>query len=204
MKLKIAQFFTTMLFALVMGVFWGTWFTLSRSIEGFQPQTFLDIGQTAIRNLAVPMATLMPLSLLSAFIMLALLPKRSIAFVFAIVAVLLMVVALVVTLAVEVPIDNQIKVWTVATLPANWEGLRNRWEFYHGVRTLVSIFALAFVTTCLEPIGCASSRAGSEAGAIRGSVLGNGAEAPASGACNYLLTYLLYSAYFTKTTSHLK
>ena len=50
MTLKIAQFLSTMLFALVMGVFWGTWFTLSRSITQFQPQTFLDIGQTAIRN----------------------------------------------------------------------------------------------------------------------------------------------------------
>ena len=135
-----------MLFALVMGVFWGTWFTLSRSIEGFQPQTFLDIGQTAIRNLAVPMAILMPLSLLSALIMIALLPKRSIAFVFAIVAFALMGAALVVTLTVEVPIDNQIKVWTIATLPPNWKMLRDRWEFYHGVRTSVSIFALAFMT----------------------------------------------------------
>src|SRR5215831_232999 len=97
MTLKIAQFLSTMLFALVMGVFWGTWFTLSRSIEGFQPQTFLDIGQTAIRNLAVP-------------------------------------------------IDNQIKVWTIATLPANWEMFRDRWEFYHGVRTCASIFALAFIS----------------------------------------------------------
>src|SRR5262249_40576999 len=146
MRLKIAQFLTTMLFALVMGVFWGTWFTLSRSIEGFQPQTFLDIGKTAIRNLAVPMAILMPLSLLSALIMIALLPKRSIAFAFAIVGFLLRVAALAVTLAVEVPIDNQIKVWTIATLPPNWEMLRDRWEFYHGVRTFVSIFALAFVT----------------------------------------------------------
>jgi uncharacterized membrane protein len=146
MTLKIAQFLSTMLFALVMGVFWGTWFSLSRSIEGFQPQTFLDIGQTAIRNLAVPMAILMPLSLLSALIMIALLSKRSIAFLFAIVAFALMVAALVVTLAVEVPIDNQIKVWTIATLPVNWEMLRDRWEFYHGVRTFVSIFALAFMT----------------------------------------------------------
>src|SRR5215475_8299045 len=75
MTLKIAQFLNTMLFALVMGVFWGTWFTLSRSIEGFQPQTFLDIGQTAIRNLVVPMAILMPPSRLSALMMIALLPK---------------------------------------------------------------------------------------------------------------------------------
>src|SRR5262245_8943523 len=146
MTLKIAHFLSMLLFALVMGVFWGTWFTLSRSIEGFQPQTFLDIGQTAIRNLAVPMAILMPLSLLSALIMIARLPKRSIAFVFAIVAFALMVAALVVTLAVEVTIDNQVKVWTIATLPANWEMLRDRWEFYHGVRTFVSIFALAFMT----------------------------------------------------------
>lgn len=153
MTLKIAQFLTTMLFALVMGVFWGTWFSLSRSIGRFHPQTFLDIGQTAIRNLAVPMAILMPLSLLSALIMLALLPKKSMAFVFAIMAFVLMVGALVVTLGVEVPIDNQIKVWTIATLPANWEMLRDRWEFYHGVRTFVSIFALAFVT-----VSCLSNR----------------------------------------------
>src|SRR5262245_55012254 len=135
-----------MLFALVMGVFWGTWFSLSRSIEGFQPQTFLDIGQTAIRNLAVPMAILMPLSPLSALIMIALLPKRSIAFVFAIVGFLLTVAALVVTLAVEVPIDNQIKVWTTATLPVNWEMWRDRCAFSHGVWSFVAIFALAFVT----------------------------------------------------------
>src|SRR5262249_37112974 len=118
----------------------------SRSIEGSPPQTFLDIGQTAIRNLAVPMAILMPLSLLSALIMIALLPKRSISFVFAIVAFALMVAALVVTLTVEVPIDNQIKVWTIATLPPNWKMLRDRWEFYHRVRTFVSISALAFIT----------------------------------------------------------
>jgi uncharacterized membrane protein len=145
-KLKIAQFSTITLFALVMGVFWGTWFALSRSIVAFRPQTFLDIGQTAIRNLAVPMRILMPLALVSAIVLLLLLPKRSNAFVLAVAGVLLMVGALLVTLTVEVPIDNQIKVWTVATLPANWEVLRDRWEFYHGMRTFLSIAALALVT----------------------------------------------------------
>jgi uncharacterized membrane protein len=145
-KLKIAQFSTITLFALVMGVFWGTWFALSRSIVAFRPQTFLDIGQTAIRNLAVPMRILMPLALVSAIVLLLLLPKRSNAFVLAVAGVLLMVGALLVTLTVEVPIDNQIKVWTVATLPANWEVLRDRWEFYHGMLTFLSIAALALVT----------------------------------------------------------
>jgi Anthrone oxygenase len=146
MKLKVAQFSTIILFALVMGVFWGTWFALSRSIIAFRPQTFLDIGQTAIRNLALPMRILMPVALLSAVILLVLLPKRSAAFALALAGFALMVFALVVTLAVEVPIDNQIKVWTVSTLPANWEALRDRWEFYHALRTFMSIGALVSVT----------------------------------------------------------
>jgi hypothetical protein len=39
-----------------MGVFWGTWFALSRSIAVLRPQTFLDIGHTTIRNLGFPMS----------------------------------------------------------------------------------------------------------------------------------------------------
>jgi hypothetical protein len=79
-KLKRAQYLTIMLFALVMGVFWGTGFTLSRNITTFRPQTYLDFGQPAIRNLAGPMRVLMPLALVSSLILLALLPKRSTAF----------------------------------------------------------------------------------------------------------------------------
>jgi uncharacterized membrane protein len=146
MTLKVTQFVTILLFALVMGVFWGTWFALSRSINGFRPQTFLDIGHTAINNLAVPMSILMPLSLISALVLIFILPKTSSAFLLALVGLVLMVCALLATLLVEVPIDNQIKVWTVATLPSDWEAIRDRWEFYHAIRTFLSIGALGCVT----------------------------------------------------------
>ncbi|MGH9342189.1 MAG: hypothetical protein ACRD19_00275 [Terriglobia bacterium] len=53
---------------------------------------------------------------------------------------------LIVTLGVEVPIDRQIEQWTVATLPSDWQALRDRWEFYHTIRTFVSIGALGFTT----------------------------------------------------------
>jgi hypothetical protein len=56
-----------------------------------------------------------------------------------------MIVALMVTLAIEVPIDRMIKVWTVPTLPAGWESIRDRWQFYHTVRTFVSIAAVSLV-----------------------------------------------------------
>jgi uncharacterized membrane protein len=146
MKLKLAQFLTIILFALVMGVFWGTWFALSRSIAGLRPQTFLDIGHTTIRNLAVPMSILMPLALVSAVVMLVLQPRGSKAFALAVAGFLLMVCALLVTLGVEVPIDNRIKEWTVTTLPSDWQAIRDRWELYHTVRTFVSIAALGLVT----------------------------------------------------------
>lgn len=146
MKLKLAQFSTNILFALVMGVFWGTWFALSRSIAVLRAQTFLDIGHATIRNLGVPMSILMPLSLVSAIIVLVLLPKRSKAFALALGGFLLMVAALIVTLGIEVPIDRLIEQWSVATLPTNWQQLRDRWEFYHAIRTFVSIGALGLTT----------------------------------------------------------
>ena len=147
MKLKLAQFSTNILFALVMGVFWGMWFALSRSIGVLREQTFLDVGHTTIRNLGGPMSILMPLSLVSAIVVLLLAPKRSKVFALALAGFLLMIVALVVTLGIEVPIDRQIEQWTVATLPSDWKELRDRWEFYRAIRTFVSIGALGLMTT---------------------------------------------------------
>ena len=50
--------------ALVTGVFWGTRFTLTRSLDSFSAAEFLHIGKTIIANVAVPMRILMHASLL--------------------------------------------------------------------------------------------------------------------------------------------
>jgi hypothetical protein len=44
---------------------------------------------------------------------------------------------------VNVPIDRQIQSWTTGTLPPDWGAIRDRWEFFHGLRTVISLFALA-------------------------------------------------------------
>jgi uncharacterized membrane protein len=61
--------------------------------------------------------------------------------------VLLIVAALIVTLAVEVPIDNRIQAWTVATLPADWRSIQWRWELWHTIRSFLSIAAVVTATT---------------------------------------------------------
>jgi len=144
---RIAQFVNVLLFALVMGVFWGTWFSLSRSIASIRPATFLEVGHTMIANLGGPMSVLMPAALASSVILLTVLFRQrgTGAFKLAAAGLVLMIGALVITLTVNVPIDNQINRWTMATLPDNWTSTRDKWEQYHAIRTFVSIGALGCV-----------------------------------------------------------
>lgn len=148
MKVRTAQATTIVLFALVMGVFWGTWFSLSRTMNQLSAETFIAVGRQMIQNLGGPMAILLPLALVSALVTLALLwpGVRGAAFWWLLAGFLLLVAALAITLAVEVPIDNQIKDWTAATLPGDWRSIQSRWELFHTIRTFLSIAAVVAVT----------------------------------------------------------
>jgi len=148
-KIRVAaQAVTVVLFALVMGVFWGTWFSLSRTMDRLSGETFVAVGHQMIQNLGVPMAILLPLSLVSALVTLVLLwrDRSTVAFWWLAAGFALMVVALVATLAVEVPIDNQIQDWTAATLPGDWRSIQSRWELWHTIRTFLSIGAVIAAT----------------------------------------------------------
>ena len=130
---------------LVTGVFWGTWFTLTRSLQDFSAGEFIHIGQTIIANVAVPMRILMPATLLFLLWSMWIAFKKSRpVFYFFTTSFLLMVVTLIITVGVEVPIDNQIKTWTVETIPENWKSLRQTWDEFHTARTFTSIASFAF------------------------------------------------------------
>src|SRR5262245_59506699 len=73
MVIKVFQFVTLLLFSLVTGVFWGTWFSLSRSMAAITPGTFLEVGHLMILNLGGPMSVLMPTALASALVLCVLL-----------------------------------------------------------------------------------------------------------------------------------
>jgi uncharacterized membrane protein len=160
MRIRTAQTVTIVLFALVMGVFWGTWFALSRTMNRLSAETFVAVGHEMIRNLGVPMAILLPLALLSALITLVLLWQggREAPFWWLLAGFLLMVAALVITLAVEVPIDNKIEVWTAATLPGDWRSIQSRWEAFHTIRSFLSIAAVIAATISLAVTARPSDR----------------------------------------------
>jgi uncharacterized membrane protein len=146
-SLRLTLFVHVFLFALVVGVFWGTWFSLSRSMSSITASTFLEVGHTMIDNLGGPMAVLMPTTLVSAVPVLFMLYRlhRRASFSLILAGAALLVAALVSTLSVNVPIDDAINRWTVDTLPSDWTSIRNRWEAYHAARTFISLAGFGFV-----------------------------------------------------------
>jgi len=142
---KAAQFLGIMLYVLVAGVMWGTWLSLGRTMTRYDATTFLADGQHMIDNLATVMAVLMISAVVVGLVVVIVLFRRraTTAGWLALAGLLLMVAVLVVTLAVEVPIDNKIKTWTVTTLPPDWQDLRARWANFHTLRTFLSLAAVA-------------------------------------------------------------
>lgn len=130
---------------LVAGVMWGTWLSLARTMTNYDADTFLADGQHMIDNLATVMAVLMIAAIvvgLAAAVLLFRMGSTTAGWL-ATAALLLMIGVLVITLAVEVPIDNEIKIWTTATLPDDWQEIRARWSTFHTVRTFLSLGTVA-------------------------------------------------------------
>jgi uncharacterized membrane protein len=154
MKTNLTQFLTLFLLMLVTGVFWGTWFSLSRSMEVFSADEFIHIGKAIIANLALPMKIIMPSCILLMLLSIGIYPqKKSPGFYFALTAFLFLLISLLITLLVEVPVDNQIKQWTASTVPSNWQAIRDHWELFHTLRTFSSLASFGFYSASIfKPI----------------------------------------------------
>ena len=144
MGTKLIKSTSFVLLMLVTSVFWGTWFTLTRSIGEFSPTEFIHIGKVIIANVANPMKILMPAGILFlGWTTWMEYRKKNTSFYPLLISFLLMVISLLITVCVEVPIDNQIKTWTAMNLPDDWAAIRQKWAWYHGLRTITSIASFA-------------------------------------------------------------
>jgi uncharacterized membrane protein len=137
---KILLLITGVLLVLVTGVFWGTWFSLSRTMYQLTPGTFIIIGKQIMQNVAPGMSIMMPLGITGVLVLLLMAGRRKKAhFYWLLSTLILFVLALAITLFIEVPIDNQIKTWTPDALPIDWKAIRDRWQFYHTDRTFLCL-----------------------------------------------------------------
>lgn len=145
--LQVIQFIALFLLLLVTGVFWGLWFSLSRSYHVFSVQELQHIARTIISNLAVPMrfisfSCLLLMSLSAWF-------SSNREFYFTIVSIAFILMALLITVVIEVPINNQVIAWTELTVPSDWESIRNRWQFFNVIRTFAALAGFGFFAAAI-------------------------------------------------------
>jgi uncharacterized membrane protein len=150
MRREILICVSLILVMLVTGVFWGTWFTLTRSIDTFSAKSFIQIGKTIIGNVAWPMRILMPATLLSLLWLCLETRRTGVAWFLFVSALILMLITLLITVMIEVPIDNQIVTWKADALPGDWVVLRERWSKFHLYRTITSV--LSFVSLSIGSV----------------------------------------------------
>ena len=146
MTLKTFEIVSIVLSAFVGGMFWGPWLALSRSFRTFTPEVFLAIVHRMGPNMGSVMTILMPTALVSIVPVLFLsYNARHETFFLNLMGLTLFLVALLVTMIVEVPIVMQFGTWTVSTLPADWQRLRDRWGAFHVIRVGSSVVGLVLL-----------------------------------------------------------
>jgi hypothetical protein len=148
MTLKVWELISVILSILVSGIFFEPWVALSGSVSNFKPEVYLAIVSRFNSNLYPVMRILMPAAMLSIVPVLFITysGQRSTFFLNSI-ALVLFAVALLVTVLVQVPMVKQMRTWTLATLPQNWEQMRDRWEAFHAVRVVASVAGLVMMLT---------------------------------------------------------
>src|SRR5215212_10338407 len=104
MAQKSIQLVTGLLLVLVAGLFWGTWFSLSRTMYELPPEIFITIGKQIIKNVAIPMSIIMPASIIGLLILLiGSWRTKSVYFYCILTTLILFIIALIVTVVIEVP-----------------------------------------------------------------------------------------------------
>jgi Domain of unknown function (DUF1772) len=66
----------------------------------------------------------------------------------------LFAIMIIYTVFLPVPINNQIARWQLDSLPANWRGLRQRWDVFHAIRVgfLVIALILLVASSVIQPV----------------------------------------------------
>ena len=146
MVLKTLELISILIAAFVGGMFWGPWLGLTRSLNTFAPDVLIAIVQRMNRNMSAVMTPMLPIALVAMIpVLIASGMVQSAVFATTLAGFALFLVALLVTMIIEVPIVKQIVTWTVATLPANWQQLRDRWGTFHIIRVVAGIGGLVLL-----------------------------------------------------------
>jgi hypothetical protein len=142
--IQILQFLAIVSASLSMGVHFGTWLTEAPMRETRSGPLFTEVQQGRDRVAARIMPVLGNASIVLVAACAFLVRAVPVALALSLIGLVLIVGDMAVTLICNVPINKQVQSWSVAKPPPEWAELRDRWEKYHTIRTvlIVSGFSL--------------------------------------------------------------
>lgn len=157
MVLKLVQFLTLFLTGLLEGLLVGVWF-VEHAMLGLSATVYTAVELPKHQFFGPVMPWLMGLTLSAGLLLLLLIRTlRTAAFALASIGVLCIAVLISTTLLVNVPINAEIMTtWSVAAPPANWEQVRDQWNLFHSIRTVLAILAFGcqiVAVLMLQPSG---------------------------------------------------
>lgn len=156
MALKVARFANLSLSMLVVAILLGTRLAFSPTMKSLPATEYVRVQQSVNATLGPLMPVFMVLAVLSVIPVLALLirDRRSPDFALTLAGALCFVALTATTLVFNVPINAQVDGWSAESPPADWERLRDRWEAFHSVRTVlgtVGLLSLFLATVSTTP-----------------------------------------------------
>lgn len=141
LSLALLQTVAILLLALVAGATFGIW--RGYNPAGWTPHAFVEVHQTAVRGLNALLPGIAMASLALTVLLALRSPERGAVFGAYLLAIALTIAGGLVTRLANQPINAQVMTWSAAAPAADWAQLRDTWWFWHVVRTLVSMAALA-------------------------------------------------------------
>ena len=144
MVLKIARFANLFLVALLAGLLVGVYIVELALLE-VSASVYTAVEKPKHELFEPIMPVVNTLIIVSGLVVVLLLvrDRKTWAFGLTVVGVACTIVATTTTLLVNVPINSEIiNVWSVNDPPADWAQVRDRWNLFHSIRTLLAVVAL--------------------------------------------------------------
>lgn len=145
--LKVINWASIFFLMLTVGVFWGSYLSLSRSYNLLSLSELIHVGKITVANLAWPMRLIsiitIGLMLIAAYMQI---DKKTRWFYFLIISIVCLLIPLILTVMLEVPINNQVIGWIALTAPANWKALVGQWQFIGLIRVVFALLSFGFFT----------------------------------------------------------
>jgi hypothetical protein len=143
MFLRTWRFITLILTALNMGLAFCHLMELPAKMQ-YDGALYATINNSLYRTFGTAPGIAVEIgSILSAAALAFLVRKRRPAFLLTLAGAICLLVAQVIWWIFIFPVNAEIRMWTAATVPADWTRLRNQWEYTHATRFALQLLGLS-------------------------------------------------------------